>query len=130
MIFYGWEGVLKGEVTMAWRVKAAGQHAIRANDQVIGVFETDRAKYMVGRVMPVQPTGRSAAVGRVRLLAIEERRAQTITEDEAKASGHESVAAFARWWSERFEDGRAAHKGWAWKDNPMCWAFRFELVQG
>lgn len=129
MIFYNWERVLSGDVTMTWRVKAAGQHGIRVGGVVIGVFETDRAKYMVGRVIPVQPTGRSEKVGAVRLLSIEERRIKTVTEDEAKACGHESVRAFRTWWGERFEDGRTVHDGWAWGDNPVCWAMRFELVR-
>lgn len=129
MIFHDWARVLSGDVTMTWRVKAAGQQVIRVDGVTIGVFETDRAKYMVGRVIPVQPTGVSGKVGVVRLASIEERRLKTVTEDEAKACGHESVRAFRTWWVGMFEDGRTVHDGWAWADNPMCWAMRFELVR-
>lgn len=129
MIFHNWAHVLTGDVTMTWRVKAAGQRRIVAGEVLIGVFETDRAKYMVGRVIPVLPSGHSKKVCGVRLISIEERRVQTITEHEAKACGHESVSAFRSWWMDTFEDGRAAHAGWAWRDNPVCWAMRFELAK-
>lgn len=86
---------------------------------------------------------REAARTYVRVMSVEPRRVQSITEEEAQAEGLDPVPVHGRWAGPREEGGHWSArrpfaelwdslyraKGLGWDADPWCWCVRFERVE-
>lgn len=114
------EPVLTGQKTQTRRLAKAGETAVYdADHALVEVRANGRVKYRVGGTYAVQPSRNMAAVARIRLLAIEQKRANDVSAAEARAEGYAHPDDFLAAW-------QAIH-GTNKRSVPV-WVLTFELV--
>lgn len=112
--------VLSGKKTQTRRIVAPNDAAEYADDGTITAVKTGgRDKYRVGKTYAVQPARGKPAVARIRMLAIEHKRASDATTHDARAEGVATREAFFEMW-------RSVHG--ADKVDAEVWVLTFELV--
>jgi hypothetical protein len=121
MIFqYTFEQVLSREKTKTSRLVKPNDTAITGSDgKIEAVLSSGRDKYRVGKTYAVQPGRTKPAVGRIRLLAIERKRASETTTAEAKHEGFASRQEFFEAWRDIHGEN---------KRDADVWMLEFELV--
>lgn len=122
MIFqYTLELLLSGRKTQTCRLTKPGETPVFGNDgAIVAVTAGGRDKYRVGKTYAVQPARTAAAVARIRLIGIERKRIQEISDAEALAEGYDTREQFFAVW-------RGVHG--EKKLNAEVWALRFELAE-